>query len=136
MMRISNKEIASAIYESAKGKSGVLLTNTLERAVQVLARRRLLSKSESILKVLEDMENREKGTIVAKVHSTRELHQQTKTHLAKNLEKRYEASKVILQEIIQEDLIGGIKIEVGDEVLDLSLKNKINRLRKYLIKNT
>lgn len=33
---------------------------------------------------------------------------------------------------VDEELIGGIKVKIGDEVLDLSLQNKLNDLTKAL----
>ena len=70
----------------------------------------------------------------AKVGSVARLKTETKHHLMHSLKKRYDAKDVILNEALDEKLIAGIRIEVGDEVIDLTMRNKIKQLQEYLIK--
>ena len=44
--------------------------------------------------------------------------------------------QVIFKEKIDEKLLGGFRIEVNDEVIDLTLKNKIFKLEEYLTRST
>ncbi|MDP2789402.1 MAG: ATP synthase F1 subunit delta [bacterium] len=136
MANISHNDIAKAIYMSVKDKTGGQLATSLQDVVKFLARKRLLSKSPAILSSLEKIFNQEEKIIKAKVISVKKLHNETKTHLIHKLEKRYNAHKVFLEEFLDEKLLGGIRIEVEDEVIDLSMKNKINKLQEHLIKNT
>lgn len=44
-------------------------------------------------------------------------------------------SKVILQNQINKELIGGFKIEVEDWVLDYSIQEKMKKMKENLLKN-
>ena len=44
-------------------------------------------------------------------------------------------SKVLLQNQINKELIGGFKIEVEDWVLDYSIQEKMKKMKENLLKN-
>ena len=48
------------------------------------------------------------------------------------LRGRYGVKEVILKESLNEKLIGGIRLEINDEIIDLTVKNKIKKLQEYL----
>lgn len=50
----------------------------------------------------------------------------------KFVKEKYEAKEVIIRNIIDENIKGGIVIRVGDEVLDGSVANQLKRLKKIL----
>lgn len=135
MASISTKNIAQAIYESSQGKEGALLDTAIMESAVFLKNKNLLGRKEEILKALEKIINKEKGIIKAKVT--------TKLHLEKELEKgieefikdKYKAKEVILELKTDEGVLGGIKIEIGDDIIDTTLSNKIHQLQNYLITN-
>lgn len=135
MTVISNNEIARAVYFLSKDKSQSEQVDISQKIVKFLFRRRLLSKAPDILSQLGKIINHEEGRIVAKVSSVQKLDSKTKTHLEQALKKRYSAKEVVLSENLNEKLLGGIKIEINNEVIDLSIKNKIGKLQEYLIRN-
>ena len=49
------------------------------------------------------------------------------------IKKKYQAKEVILELKEDDKLLGGIKIEIGDEIIDMTLKNKIKKLQNYLL---
>ena len=51
------------------------------------------------------------------------------------IKKKYKAKEVIQIEKVDEKLLGGIKIEIGDDIIDATLRNKIKQLQTYLITN-
>ena len=133
MTLISNKQIANAIYLSSRDKFDSIF---FKKVVEVLSRRRLMSKSEEILLQLEHIVNKEEGRIVATVESGRSISEQSKRELMKFLKKHYSAREIVWREVLDERLLGGWKIQVNDEVIDLSLKNKFNKLTAYLTNST
>ncbi len=135
MATLSNNDIARAIYFSGKGKEGKALQEVLQNTVRFLSRRRLLSKSNAILASLERIENQERGVLVAQVWSKAKLDANTKKELLQILKNRYEGKDFTLIENIDEGLLGGFRIRIGDELIDLSLKNKINKLQEHLTRN-
>jgi len=110
--------------------------NDIARAIYLfLVRKGLLSKSKDILSHLDKMINDEKGRVVAKVSSKDNLSEGIKKELTHFLTKRYSANEVSLVSNIDEKLLGGFRIEVNNEVIDLTIKNKIGKLQEYLISN-
>ena len=132
MTTISHNDIARAIYLVSKDKTGRELHDIYEKIIQFLARRRLLSKSADILEKLNNIINKEKGRITAKVSGAKGINRVEKEELTHFLRKRHKAKEVIFLEKTDEKLLGGIKVEVGDEVIDLTVKNKIKELQEHL----
>lgn len=135
MTAISNNDIARSIYLVSKDKSHFQLVNIYPKIVKFLFRKRLLSKTPDILLRLKNIINKEEGRIVAKISSAKKLNLQAQARLEHDLKKRYSAKEVILDENIDSNLLGGLKIEVNDEVIDLSIKNRIGKLQEYLTKS-
>ena len=133
MTTISNNDIAHAIYLELKGENVEEQSLVSSKIIQFLVRRRLLSKSPEILSRLDKMINDEEGRIVIKVSSKEPLNEGVKKKLSETLSKRYLGKSVILVENIDERLLGGFKIEVNDEVIDLTINNKIGKLQEYLM---
>jgi len=132
MATISNNDIAQAIYLSSKDKIGHELALSLKDVVNFLHHRRLLNRSKDILLKLNKIINKEKGILMVKVSSKEKLHEQEKKDIEHLLKKRYGMHEILLEEHIEDKLLGGIRIEVDDEIIDLSIKNKINKLQEYL----
>lgn len=135
MATISIKNLAEAIYESSLGKEGVALSSSLEKSAIFLKDRNLLGKKEEILKALEKIINKEGGIVNAKVTTESKLKKEYEKEIEEFIKKKYKAKEVILE--LKEDpkLLGGIKIEIGDEIIDGTLLHKINQLQTYLITN-
>ena len=132
-MKISTKHIAEAIYAATKDKSGMELEQTLANAVLFLAKKNLLSKAPEILKHLKQVEHAEQNIVTAKVLSKEKLPKHTRDEIEHALKKRYKATEVLLDTEEDHSLIGGIRIEAKDEVIDLSLKNHLKQLQNYLL---
>ena len=135
MTRTTYNDIASAIYSSVKNTKGSELDAMITRSIELIVKKRLLSRSNSILSKIQDLIDKDTRTIRVKISSPRAIEKTLKQQLITTLKKRYKAQEVIVEEIQKEDLIGGIKIEIGDEVIDATLQNKVKKLQEYLIKN-
>lgn len=135
MAVISNNDIAQALYSSIKGKTGDDYAQSLKNATNFLYKKKLLSKSGAIMDALAKIIDKEEHRIAAKITSTEPLTEATRTHLASSLKERYKADKVVFNERIDPRLLGGLKVEVGDEVIDLSIANKLKKLQKHLSMN-
>lgn len=135
MATITNNDIAQAIYLSAKGKTGTELDTVLAQSVKLLADKRLLSKSGAILSKVQSLIDIDTGITRATVSSPRKLEKSSISEITEALKKRYGSKEVVFNELLAPDLIGGIKIEVGDEVIDASLKGKVKKLQDHLINN-
>lgn len=130
MTAISNNNIAEAIYLVSKDAKEE--KQFLHKVIQFLVKKRLLSKAPDILLALSKIINDHNKVVVAKVSSVNKINETTNKEIAGILIKRYSAKEVNLVEILDEKLLGGYKIEVNDEVIDLTIKNKLERLQEHL----
>ena len=135
MTAISNKNIAEAIYLASKDKNHEEQSLVSKKVVKFLIKKRLLSKTREILIFLNKIINEHEGRVVAKVSSAEKISEKTNKELKRTLSTRYSAKEISLVENLDKKLLGGIKIEVNDEVIDLTIKNKIERLQEYLTKS-
>ena len=73
------------------------------------------------------------GIKVGKVYSAYEL-TEDQIHKIEKAMSQKEAKKVQLRMVIDESLIGGIKVEVDNHIYDDSLSYKLESLRKELLR--
>jgi F-type H+-transporting ATPase subunit delta len=132
MTAISNNNIARAIYSVTKDKSVAEQSAIVPQVVKFLARKRLLSKSPDILARLNKIINEDMGKIVAKISSVEKISETTRKEISQSLSKRYGGKEITLEENLDERVLGGYKIEVNDEVIDLTIKNRMKKLQAHL----
>lgn len=85
-----------------------------------------------IAEQFEQLKNAHEGKAVAQITSAFELTQEQVEDLLKSLEKKFSVS---LQPEVKVDsaLIGGVRVIVGDQVLDTSVQAQISRLHDKLV---
>jgi len=132
MANLSANDIAKIIYFASKGKTHSELESFTNDVVHFLAGKRMITKGAEIIKKLERIYNKEEGVLVATVTSPGPISETIKKEVIEALTKKYQAKKVAL--VLKEDskLIGGIKIETNDEVIDLSISRKLQALAEHL----
>jgi F-type H+-transporting ATPase subunit delta len=135
MSKISPKNIAEAIYLGSHGKSGIELDNVLKRSAKMLQDKRMLGKSEDILSLLQNMVDKKEGIIRMKVTTAKSINHEEKKNLEEEIKQKYKAQKVISEYFEKEEVLGGMKVEVGYEVLDNTYKSKLQKLEKFLIQS-
>lgn len=90
-----------------------------------------LSALPEIARQFRMLKNAQLGAFDATVYSAFEMDNAAVADLSGVLEKRF-ARKLNLQVQLQPDLIGGIRVVVGDEVLDTSIKARLQQLKVAL----
>ena len=134
-MTISINNLAQAIYESSYKKEGEKLDMIIKNSVKLLSKKHLLSKSKELLDKLEEIIDKDKGIIRVKISSKKQIRKEMTDEVEKFIEKRYKVKNIITNLEINPKLLGGVKIEIKDEVIDMTLKNKIYKLKNYLLNN-
>jgi len=128
MKTLPNNDIARAIHLFLKDNP-----RKYDKVVEFLHRKRLLPRSPEILAQLKKIINQEEGKVEAKVSSAKKINHQMKSQLEHFLMKRYSAKEIVFEESLDPGLLGGLKLEVNGEIIDLSYKNKIRQLQEFLI---
>ena len=134
MAKISNNNIANAIYTGIKNKEGENLSVFTENVIKFLARKKLISKYKDILFKLQNLIDKENGLLKVKITSQEKLGEVHKKEIENILLSKYKAKSLVFDEKVNNSLIGGLKIEIQDEIIDLSISNKLQKLQAYLIK--
>ena len=135
MTKISPKNIAEAIYVSTKGKSGSSLEKILKQSVKILSEKHMLGKSEEVLSALQNIIDKETVTVRAKITTAIKISSEQKKKLEHEVKERYKAKAIVSEFFEKGEMLGGARIEVGDEVLDATYKNKFNQLERFLIQD-
>lgn len=133
MAKISPKNIAEAVYGATEGKSGQDLAFVLKRSVKILKEKHMLGKSDEVLYALQNIFDKKTGTIRIKITTAKSMEHQGRRKLENEIKEKHKAQNVISEFFEKEELLGGMRIEVGDEVLDNTYRSKLQELEKFLM---
>ncbi len=100
--------------------------------VRLLARRGRAELLPAISRDFHRLLNEKRGIVAAVVTSAKPLAHDDREAVRKQVEKMT-GSKVELQSEVDESLIGGLTVRVGDRLLDASIRGRLERLRHELI---
>ncbi|MBO6506703.1 MAG: F0F1 ATP synthase subunit delta [Kordiimonadaceae bacterium] len=93
----------------------------------VLAANRRLTSLNSILSAFDRLVADQRGEVNASVTSAAKLTATQSKALQKNLKSAL-GQDVAIDEIVDESLLGGLKVKVGSRMIDSSLKTKLDNL--------
>ena len=99
----------------------------------VLADNRRLDILSEILNQFSNLYNKINNIVKPYIISAVELNEEQRNKIIKKLENKL-SKKVIPQYCINEEIIGGLIIEIDDKTIDCSLKTKFDNMRKQLTK--
>ncbi len=114
--------------------SGVLRTALPEAGknfLRLVIENRRLGALPVVAEQFRALKNAQSGTADAVVHSAFPIDASALADLSATLEKRF-ARKLNASVQIDESLIGGIRVVVGDEVLDTSVKARLEQMKAAL----
>ncbi|MBQ6230709.1 MAG: F0F1 ATP synthase subunit delta [Eubacterium sp.] len=112
------------------GRVDELIRNTLVMAVEK-GHSRYLTK---ILKVFVKNARKELGIGEASVKTAFELSDEQKKQIETKIKDTAKFKEVIINYKVDKSLIGGMIIKIGDRVVDSSISNQLESLRKSLMK--
>lgn len=138
---VKDEKVISLIEQpdaSASEKAKLLIDladlsdNGLANFVTVLAEQKRLLVLPEVYTQYQDLALTLNNTKSAMIYSAYELTQAQIDDLTAMLKKRFDSNLEVSTQIDPE-LIGGVKVEVGDQVLDLSVQGKLNALYTTMI---
>lgn len=116
------------LFRSAVGASA---GDTTDNFIALLARNDRLAALPEIAALFEEMKGAAEGVKEAEIHSAFPLSDEQVAELARHLEGRFKA-KLKVSVTVDPSLIGGVKVVVGDKVLDASVRSKLDAMRLAL----
>lgn len=79
--------------------------------------------------------NEERNVADATVYSIRPLSEDEKVAIAESFAKKTEKDAIRIQNVVDAELLGGIKVRIGNRIYDGSLQGKLARIQRELMKN-
>jgi F-type H+-transporting ATPase subunit delta len=126
--RLSDAQVAALIGDVAGGS----LSAEQRNFVQVLANNERLAVLPEIAEHYETLKNEAEGVLDARIASAFPLVPDQVADVVATLEARY-GRTVKATVTVDPDLIGGISIRIGDEVIDASVRGKLSQLADALM---
>lgn len=128
MKKKSNLQFAKALYEVTKDLPKNHLPETMEQFVLILQKNNKLKKIDYIIEEFINYSKKQEGIKMVEIETARKLEPS-----ALNKIKKLFGEKSEITEIINKNLLGGVKIKVDDVVYDASLKTQLSKLKASLI---
>ena len=128
---IHNPRLPAASIGAVIGDAAGQLSKEQRNFVQILAENDRLAVLPEIASQFEEKRNRHEDVLDAKLTSAYPLTQQQIADIVATLEQRY-GRKVKATAEVDSDLIGGVAIRIGDEVIDASVRGKLAQLAAAL----
>ena len=94
----------------------------------LLIRRNSVQLLPEVVKAYNRLADKHSGVARATVESAFALDDQERDAIAKNLKNLFDIKEVVIDTRVTPELIGGVKIRVGDKQLDGSVTGKLKRL--------
>lgn len=116
----------AALTELFLGVAGELSPEQRNLAGVLVDNRRLTVLSE-ISAIFDELKNAQEGTREAVVSSAFPLNDTQLANLAADLERKF-GGKVKATVKVEPELIGGVRIALGDQVIDASVRGKLNAM--------
>ncbi len=124
MIQISRRQLASYTAESLmSGK-----TEVINQLAAYLVFERRVKEVGSLVRDIEKALTAH-GTLVAHASTAHGLDSAQLSEIESLLKARYGANHVVIDDVIDEDLLGGLVIRTVSDELDSSLRRNINRLK-------
>ncbi len=127
--KISVSEKKDVFEETFEGKISKEVNNFLK----IILDKRRISNIFEITKEYEKLVDKHNGVVKADAYTTTPLEEETLKLLEEKLSKTTD-KQVKLTNKIDETLIGGVKIILGDKVIDGTLKKKLTNIESSLKK--
>lgn len=127
-------QLARALFELTEGKKPEEQAQAVKDFAAYLAENRLLGLYGKIAAEYTRLSNEHHGIVEADVTLTARLPEATKATLREAIKKRHGAKEVRLNERVDQRILGGMKIRIGDTVYDSTLQNSLDQLQAALLK--
>ncbi|PLX21026.1 ATP synthase F1 subunit delta [Candidatus Parcubacteria bacterium] len=133
-MKASSKQYAVTLYDLVEGKTQKEISDVLKSFFELLKKDNVLSRLDDVLKEFNDIWNKENGIVEASVVSARELDKASKKEIVDYIKTASKAEDVVLDESVDEKILGGVIVKYADKIVDSSLKGRVSSLKRSLEK--
>jgi F-type H+-transporting ATPase subunit delta len=134
MAALRTKQLAAVLLDLTNGATEEESRKTVKEFAAYLAKKGLLKKAGKIMEEYATLYNTKHSVVDATVTLVARLDEKNRMDLREALKKKHDAREVHILEKVDQRLIGGMKIQIGDTVYDSSIQNSLNQLQAQLLK--
>jgi len=131
-MRVSARQYAQTLYDLTDGKSKSEAEKSTVDFARYIYKERKLKLAGKIIEQFSKLYNQKNSIVEAEVVTAEKLSGETEKKVKSYIQKKYNAKEVILKNIVDPNIKGGIILKVGDEVMDGSIAGRLGELKKIL----
>ncbi|MFA5359087.1 MAG: ATP synthase F1 subunit delta [Patescibacteria group bacterium] len=133
MKKLSAKKYAAAFYQATADMSKTQVDQAAENLVGMLFKNKSLKLADRIIEEFTEYDKQQTGVIDVVVYSARPLDQAAKKSLVEKIKKINRAVKINVNNVVDEGLLGGMVLKIGDQILDASINTCLDDLRQNII---
>jgi F-type H+-transporting ATPase subunit delta len=133
-MKITANQYAKTLFELINGKSSKEVDEIIFNFVQVVKKNKQAKLFPRIIESFNTIWNEQNKIAEVQVTSSKELDESTKKKIEGYVKKKYEAENVVMTSEINQDIIEGLIVKVGDDLLDTSAIGQLEKLSRILTK--
>ena len=130
--RVTDEQVFELISGVVQKHASVALPEAGKNFLRLVIENRRLGALSVVAQQYRALMNAQGGTADAVVHSAFPIEPAALADLSATLEKRF-GRKLNVSVALDASLIGGIRVVVGDEVLDTSVKARLEQMKAALI---
>lgn len=128
-----DRETRLKVLESILGSlAGEQVRGPLARFVELLVRKNRFQYITEISKAFAALVDESRGVITVPIYTAKELYQQAQDEVRRGIES-LTGRKVQVRWSVDPSLIGGMVIQVGETVVDGSVRGRLEAIRKKLV---
>ncbi|WP_050183357.1 F0F1 ATP synthase subunit delta [Domibacillus robiginosus] len=120
-----------AMINTLSAGASAMITNTLK----LLVERRRTNEIAAVCDEFIKLSNEERGVADALVYSARPLTEEEQTNVSHTFARKVGKQTLNIESIVDSNLLGGLKVQIGNRIFDGTLRGKLDRLQKQLTTN-
>lgn len=133
-MKLSIHDYATVLYEAVASQPKQA-GEAVERFVKVLQRDRTANLLPLILKEVEAIAAEQEGRLLVTVTTSEALTPTQQKEIIETLKSRYPKKETVtINSQVDPSIIGGVRLEIGNEIIDHTIKTKLDELAGQLRK--
>ncbi|KKQ44167.1 MAG: F0F1 ATP synthase subunit delta [Candidatus Moranbacteria bacterium GW2011_GWC2_37_8] len=131
-MKVSIKQYSQTLLELTENKSESEIFDIVQSFAEQLKKDGQLKNSSKIIEKFSEIYNAANGIVEVTVTTSRSLSSDQADKIESYIKEKYSAKEVLINNVVDEKIKGGIVIRVGDEIIDGSIEAQLKRLQKEL----
>ena len=129
-MKITTTHLAKSYLEAVEDKNEKEVKLIAKRFVALLIKRRLIKGKRAIVEAIVNLRDEMQSHKSVTVTSANSLTTEQKNQIESSVKESHNVANVTLINIVDEELLGGMDVQIGWEKVTNSLKQRIETLKK------